>query len=97
MIYDREMSAISLTEGSAYDWPSIFQGARWFHTTGITPAISRTAAEATMDAARAARAAGLTVSCDLNFRKKLWRWTRASRRAAWQRTRCDVCCPWSTC
>lgn len=74
VIYDREMSAISLTEGSAYDWPSIFQGARWFHTTGITPAISRTAAEATMDAARAARAAGLTVSCDLNFRKKLWRW-----------------------
>lgn len=74
VIYDRDHSAISLTDPAAYDWDLIFSDAGWFHVTGITPAISRLAADATTAAVRAAKAAGLTVSCDLNFRGKLWRW-----------------------
>jgi 2-dehydro-3-deoxygluconokinase len=72
--YDRAGSAVSLTAADRYDWPAIFAGAVWFHVTGITPSLSRTAAEATLVAAQSAKTAGLTVSCDLNFRKKLWRW-----------------------
>jgi 2-dehydro-3-deoxygluconokinase len=72
--YDREGSAVACAGASAYDWESIISGADWFHFTGITPAISAEAADATRAALDAARAAGLTVSCDLNFRKKLWRW-----------------------
>ena len=74
VIYDRDHSAISMTDPAAYDWPSIFQGADWFHVTGITPAISKFAADATLAAVQTAKSAGLTVSCDLNFRGKLWRW-----------------------
>ncbi len=74
VIYDRANSSVSLTEGSAYDWANITAGASWLHTTGITAALSKTAADAVIHAARAAKAAGLTVSCDLNFRKKLWGW-----------------------
>lgn len=74
VMYDRDHSAISLTSPDAYDWPTIFDGAQWFHVTGITPAISGLAAQATIGAVVAAKAAGLTVSCDLNFRGKLWRW-----------------------
>lgn len=74
VLYDREHSTISLIDRSAYDWPVIFRQSDWFHVTGITPAISSHAAEATTDAVRAAKLAGLTVSCDLNFRGKLWRW-----------------------
>ena len=72
--YDRDQSAIGMTESSVYEWPDIFQGAEWFHVTGITPAVSRRAADATIAAVRAAKELGLTVSCDLNFRGKLWRW-----------------------
>ncbi|MGB7345654.1 MAG: sugar kinase [Pirellulaceae bacterium] len=74
VIYDRDHSAISLTDPAAYDWPSIFTGASWFHVTGITPALSGATAQATIDSVSAAKAAGLTVSCDLNFRGKLWQW-----------------------
>ncbi len=74
MIYDREGSSISLTDASNYDWPTAFQDAGWFHISGITPAVSRLAAEATLASIRAAKQAGLTVSIDLNFRKKLWHW-----------------------
>jgi 2-dehydro-3-deoxygluconokinase len=74
VVYDRENSAFALTPGSAYPWPKLFAGAGWFHTTGISPGVSRVAAEATLAGTRAARAAGLMVSCDLNFRRKLWRW-----------------------
>lgn len=72
--YDRDGSAIGLTPAAAYDWAGAFEGAGWFHTTGITPAISREAAAAALTAVREAKARGLTVSCDLNFRKKLWLW-----------------------
>ena len=74
VIYDRAGSSVSLMSGSAYNWPEIFAGASWFHVTGITPALSREAADAALTAVKAAKDAGLTVSSDLNFRKKLWKW-----------------------
>ncbi len=77
VIYDRAGSSISLTPAEAYPWKDIFKGACWFHISGITPAISKLAAEATLIAVKEAKASGLQVSCDLNFRKKLWRWDRS--------------------
>ncbi len=74
VVYDRAGSAISLTPAERYPWDEIFEGAQWLHISGITPALSRIAAEATLAAARKAKEAGSQVSCDLNFRKKLWRW-----------------------
>ncbi len=79
VIYDRDGSAVSITPWERYPGKEIFDGAHWFHVTGITPALSRTAAEATLAAVKEARARGLQVSCDLNFRKKLWRWDPACR------------------
>ncbi len=72
--YDREGSTISQTLAAEYAWPEILDQASWLHVSGITPAISPSAAESTLTAVQAARAAGVTVSCDLNFRQKLWRW-----------------------
>lgn len=74
VVYDREGSSVMTTSASAYNWSSIFADAAWFHVTGITPALSANTADATILAAKAAKAAGATVSCDLNFRKKLWNW-----------------------
>jgi 2-dehydro-3-deoxygluconokinase len=74
VVYDRSLSAASLVGPGDFDWPSIMEGADWFHVTGITPAISLSAAEAALEAAAAARKAGATVSLDLNYRKKLWRY-----------------------
>ncbi len=78
VIYDRYHSAIATAEPADFDWPEIFSGAVWFHVTGITPALSPSAAEITLQAARAAKEAGLTVSCDLNYRKKLWRYGKSA-------------------
>jgi 2-dehydro-3-deoxygluconokinase len=72
VIYDRSNSAISEVKIGMFDWPHIFKDVGWFHVTGITPALSPSAAEATIEALRTAREGGLTVSCDLNYRKKLW-------------------------
>jgi 2-dehydro-3-deoxygluconokinase len=72
VVYDREGSAISGVGPGEFDWKTILQGASWFHITGITPALSRSAAEASIEAANVARSLGLEVSIDLNFRKKLW-------------------------
>jgi len=72
--YDREGSSIALQPASGYDWEKAFSGANWLHITGITPAISAVAAEAAAEAVQNAKQRGLTVSCDLNFRKKLWNW-----------------------
>ncbi|GAB4312877.1 MAG: sugar kinase [Promethearchaeota archaeon] len=72
--YDRGGSAVATAPPDAYDWGSIFTGAAWFHVTGITPALSKEAANATLSALNAAKGADLVVSCDLNFRSKLWRW-----------------------
>ena len=74
VIYDREGAAIALTPADQYPWARIFADARWFHLSGITPALSATASQAALGAVTEARARGVTVSCDLNFRQKLWRW-----------------------
>lgn len=79
VIYDRAYSAISLADKSDFNWDEIFEGANWFHFTGITPALSDSAAEITLEACKAAKAKGITVSCDLNFRKKLWTKEKAGR------------------
>lgn len=72
VIYDRAYSAIALAEREDFDWDSIFRGVDWFHWTGITPALSDNAAEICMDACAAAKARGIRISCDLNYRKNLW-------------------------
>lgn len=74
VIYDREGSSVSQTPSDKYPWREIFAGAAWFHVSGITAAISPVAGEAALEAAKEARAQGLTVSCDLNYRRKLWNW-----------------------
>jgi 2-dehydro-3-deoxygluconokinase len=70
--YDRAGSSISTAHASDFDWNAIFDGADWFHITGVTPAISASAADLSIAAAKAARERGLTVSCDFNYRKNLW-------------------------
>lgn len=72
VIYDRAHSAIAEAEKEDFDWEKIFEGAQWFHFTGITPALSKSAAEICLEACKKAKEKGLTVSCDLNYRKKLW-------------------------
>lgn len=76
-IYDRAGSSISQAASGEFDWGRIFAGARWFHFTGITPALGANVAEICRDACRAARERGITVSCDLNYRGKLWSRERA--------------------
>ena len=79
VVYDRAHSAIAEAVPSDFDFGKIFEGAEWFHFTGITPAISDNAAEVTKAALIAAKKKGLTVSCDLNFRKKLWSSEKAQK------------------
>ena len=79
VIYDRKYSAISTATVSDFDWKSIFEDATWFHFTGITPALSDNCAEICLDAVKTAKAMGVTVSCDLNFRKNLWSTEKAGR------------------
>lgn len=74
VMYDRDYSAVSMTKGEAYDWDNLLKDGAWLHTTGITPALSEVSAQACEVAVRTAKEKGLTVSCDLNFRKKLWQW-----------------------
>jgi len=74
VVYDRSHSSISEIKPGMIDWDKVFSGAGWFHWTGITPAISQGAADTCLEAILAAKKAGLTVSCDLNFRKNLWKW-----------------------
>lgn len=74
VIYDREGSAVAITPASAYDWPGIFAGAEWLVISGITPAISRNAAEVARTALREATQRGVKVACDMNYRSKLWQW-----------------------
>ncbi|TWU23964.1 2-dehydro-3-deoxygluconokinase [Novipirellula galeiformis] len=74
VIYDRSDSAIAITPADQYAWDASFAGAGWLHLSGITPALSQHAANATLVAAQRAKAAGLQVSIDLNFRNKLWTW-----------------------
>ncbi len=74
VVYDRSHSAISTIEPGMIDWRAAFADADWFHWTGITPAISAGTADVCLEAVRTAREMGLTISCDLNYRKKLWKW-----------------------
>lgn len=72
VIYDRKHSAISEAKREVFDWNKIFEGATWYHFTGITPALGENIAEICLDACKIAKEKGLTVSCDLNYRAKLW-------------------------
>ena len=74
VVYDRAGSSIATIGPGMIDWEKVFEGAGWFHWTGITPAISQGAADVCLEAVRAAGRLGLTVSCDLNYRKNLWKY-----------------------
>lgn len=80
VIYDREYSAISLAKFSDFNWPEIFKGTTWLHISGITPALSKQAFENSVELCKQAKQHGLSVSCDLNFRKKLWNWEAGTER-----------------
>ncbi len=77
VIYDRAGSALATVQPGMIDWRALFSGASWFHWTGITPAISEGAAQVCLEGVQVAREMGLTISCDLNYRRKLWRWGKA--------------------
>ncbi|MBC3757405.1 sugar kinase [Hyunsoonleella sp. SJ7] len=74
VVYDRAHSAMSEIESGMVDWDEVFDGAEWFHWTGITPAISQGSADVCLEAVKAASAKGLTISTDLNYRQKLWKY-----------------------
>ncbi len=78
VMYDRSHSAIAEAQPGDIDWDKVFDGATWFHITGITPAISASAAELSIEAVKKAHEKGVTVSCDLNFRKKLWKYGKSA-------------------
>jgi 2-dehydro-3-deoxygluconokinase len=91
VVYDRSGSSLATIQPGMLDWDSIFDGAGWFHWTGITPAVSEGAAQVCLEAVRAARARGLIISTDLNYRAKLWKWGRpASEVMAELVDLCDV-------
>lgn len=74
VIYDRDHSSIAAADPGTFDWDAIFDGASWFHISGITPALSQRAAALSLTAVQAAKARGITVSCDYNYRGKLWKY-----------------------
>lgn len=74
VVYDRANSAIAEIKPGMIDWEKVFEGAQWFHWTGITPALSQGAADACLEAIQVANKMGITVSCDLNYRKNLWKY-----------------------
>ncbi len=78
VIYDRANSSIAEAGPGDFDWGTIFSNARWFHITGITPALSQSAADLSLEAVKAARGAGVTVSCDFNYRGKLWKYGKSA-------------------
>ena len=88
VLYDRKNAAIAGIQPGMVDWKAVFAGARWFHVTGITPALSADAAETTREALQAARAAGVKTSIDLNYRAKLWSQADAGR---WMREFMQLC------
>lgn len=91
VVYDRAHSSFATIEPGMVPWNEVFADAQWFHWTGITPAISQGAAEACLEAVRAAKEHGLTVSCDLNYRSKLWKWgKKASEVMAELVPYCDI-------
>ncbi|MCG8482531.1 MAG: sugar kinase [Clostridia bacterium] len=91
VIYDRKYSSISMAKREDFDWDKILDGAAWFHTTGITPALSDECARMTMDALKKCREKGITVSFDLNFRRKLWSEEKARKVVSELMPYVDVC------
>ena len=79
VVYDRAHSSIATVQRGMIDWPAALAGADWFHWTGITPAISAGAADVLLEGLQAAKALGLTISCDLNYRKNLWKWGKTQQ------------------
>jgi 2-dehydro-3-deoxygluconokinase len=78
VVYDRANSSVSQIEPGMIDWDKVLEGASWFHWTGITPAISQGAADVCLEGIKAANAKGITVSCDLNYRKNLWKYGKSA-------------------
>src|SRR6478672_3379000 len=78
VVYDRDNAAIALAKPGDIDWNSALEGAGWFHITGITPALSASAADLALESVRKAREKGITVSCDLNYRKNLWKYGKTA-------------------
>ena len=78
VVYDRAGSAIAAAKPGDFDWDAVLDGARWFHVTGVTPAISQSAAELAIEGAKRAREMGITVSCDYNYRKNLWKYGKSA-------------------
>ncbi len=91
VVYDRAHSSISTAAKSDFNWAEIFAGAEWFHFTGITPALGDNVAEIVLEACQAAKTAGLTISCDLNFRKNLWTSEKAGKVMSQFMPYVDVC------
>jgi 2-dehydro-3-deoxygluconokinase len=79
VLYDRSHSAVSLAEPAEYDFLAALAGIKWVHVTGITPAISEAACRANLELVKQAKKSGASVSCDLNFRKKLWNWKSGTK------------------
>ncbi len=90
VLYDRKGAAVANVRPGMVDWADVFRGVKWFHVTGITPALSPTAAETTHEALRAAKAANVSTSIDLNYRVKLWSQAEANRRMTDLMRYCDV-------
>jgi 2-dehydro-3-deoxygluconokinase len=90
VLYDRKDAAIAHIQPGMVRWAEVFRGAKWFHVTGISPALSPSAAEATREALQAARAAGVQTSIDLNYRVKLWNTAEAGKWMAAFMEYCDV-------
>ncbi|MEH6701187.1 sugar kinase [Parasphingorhabdus sp.] len=78
VIYDRAASSICECGPGDFDWPTIFNGAKWLHITGITPALSQSAADLSLECLKEAKKAGVTVSCDFNYRGKLWKYGKTA-------------------
>lgn len=91
VVYDRAGSAIATAAKEDFNWDEIFEGAEWFHFTGITPALGDDVAEICLEACKAAKAKGITVSCDLNYRKNLWTREKAGEVMAGLMEYVDVC------
>lgn len=91
VVYDRAGSSAATMQMGMIDWKRVFEGAGWFHTTGITPAVSASAANVAIEAVRMAHEMGLTVSIDMNYRKNLWKWGKSAGEVMPELMRwCDV-------
>ena len=91
VIYDREYSAIAQADAKDFDWDNIFDGVDWFHFTGITPALGGNLPAICLEACKTAKSKGITISCDLNYRKKLWTNEEANKVMSELMPYIDVC------